>query len=195
MTVRDHTTPRCRERRRVAVRLPRRAPCRWAAAWRCERSARVGKAAGGRPGAGGRIIQLRACKPRAVGAQTSRDEHLAVGQQRGGVTGARGAEAAGGRPGAGGRIIQLRAGQNGCRSLTYTSRDEHLAVGQQRGGVTVSRAVARLPVDDQVPVAGSYSSALSSVAEVVRRCLPRRAPCRWAAAWPCERSARCRGCR
>ena len=48
-----------------------------------------------------------------IGALTPHDEHLAVGQQRGGVTVAPGHHAAGGRPGTGGRIIQFRA----CRTV------------------------------------------------------------------------------
>ena len=48
----------------------------------------------------------------AVFGETSGDEHLAVGQQRRGVTGARCLHAAGGGPDAGSRIIQFRAWQN-----------------------------------------------------------------------------------
>ena len=45
-----------------------------------------------------------------------------------------------------------------------TSCDKHFAVGQQRRRV-IMRAVARLPVAVQVPLAGSYSSALAKVVE------------------------------
>ena len=60
-------------------------------------------------------------------------------------------------PGARGRVVQLRAARCRCRSR----RDEHLARGQQRRRVASARRERGLPVLVQVPVAGSYSSALA----------------------------------
>ena len=56
-----------------------------------------------------------------------------------------------------GRVVQFRAAK--IAAAGQSSGDQHLAVGQQRRRVQ-SRAVARLPVAVQVPLAGSYSSAL-----------------------------------
>ena len=55
------------------------------------------------------------------------------------------------------RIIQLRAAQ--VTTAIVSSRHQHLAEGSSVA-VCESRAVPRLPVAVQVPVAGSYSSAL-----------------------------------
>ena len=52
------------------------------------------------------------------------------------------------------RIVEFRARERWRRDAV-AARDEHLAVGQQRGRVSIARAVARLPVAVQVPVAGS----------------------------------------
>ena len=110
-----------------------------------------GEAAGGRPGPARRIVEFRA-RESSRSVITACDEHLAVGQQRRRVILACGGEAAGGRPGPGRRIVEFRARENAAAVITAC--DEHLAVGQQRRRVML-RAVARLPVAVQVPLAGS----------------------------------------
>src|SRR5207253_2568234 len=68
-----------------------------------------GEAAGGAPGAAGRVVECRAPERKAVGAGTACDEHLAVGQQGRRVKNACGDETAGGRPDAARRIVEFRA--------------------------------------------------------------------------------------
>ena len=120
------------------------------------------EAAGGGPGPAGRIVQFRARRELRLSLCSSCDEHLAVGQQRRRVKAACGAEAAGGSPGPAGRIVEFRARE--IAAAVKSSCDEHLAVGQQRRRVVTARAVSRLPVAVQVPLAGSYSSALARLA-------------------------------
>ncbi len=108
--------------------------------------ARRGETARRAPGAGGRIVKLRAGdKPGA--ALPPRDEYLAIGQQRGGVKLTRSGEAAGGAPHAGGRIVKLRAGKI---DAVKSPRDEQLAVGQQRSGVRIARGGERAGVDKRI---------------------------------------------
>ena len=85
------------------------------------------------------------------------------------------------RPAPARRVIQFRAAR---KAASYPSpRHQHLAVGQQRRRVKPAPG-ARLPVAVQLPLAGSYSSAL-----LRHRChsipLP-PAPCHWAATSPCD---------
>ena len=114
-----------------------------------------GEAAGAAPRPAGRIVQFRAREKRAV--ITSRDQHLAVGQQRRRVQLACGGEGAGAAPHPGGRVVQFRASEIAavvCPPATST-----LPLGSNVA-VCQKRAVLRLPVALQVPLAGSYSSAL-----------------------------------
>ena len=67
-----------------------------------------------RPGPGRRIVEFRAGE-RVAAVVTACDEHLAVGQQRRGVTRG-GGEAAGGRPGSARRIVEFRACETSRRS-------------------------------------------------------------------------------
>ena len=76
----------------------------------------VDEAAGGRPCAAHRIIKFCARKIAAV--MTACDEHLAVGQQRRGVTIARAGEAASCCPCAGRRIVEFRTSETACGMLT-----------------------------------------------------------------------------
>ena len=182
----DRTVPRSREDAAVVV-LPRRAPCRWAATSPCDTRVRW---RGCRWRSRSRSLDrtVPRSRERCRWYQSSCDEHLAVGQQRRRVKLACGAEAAGGAPGAGGRIVQLRARE--IADAVTSSRDEHLAVGQQRRRVMIACG-ARLPVAVQVPVAGSYSSALARTP--LLSILPPPAPCRWAATSPCDNSVRWSG--
>ena len=76
-----------------------------------------------------RIVQFRA-REKPLLVSSSRDQHLAVGQQRRRVIVPCGVEAARGTPGPGSRIVQFRARESAAAVIS--SRDEHLAVGQQR---------------------------------------------------------------
>ena len=96
------------------------------------------QAAGGGPGVGRRVVQLRAGQIAAV-AVAAGDEDLAVVQQRRRVIEACGVQAAGGGPGVGRRVVQLRAGQSAAVALA--AGDEDLAVVQQRRRVIVACGV------------------------------------------------------
>jgi len=72
-----------------------------------------------------------------------------------------GRHAARGRPGAGGGVVELAAGlEREARLVDAAPATRTLPVGR-RVAVCPWRANAMLPVVDQVPVAGSYSSALA----------------------------------
>ena len=162
-----------------ALCLPRPAPCRWAAASPCGVARRVQRAgrASSVPLAG--VVQLGAGNRVPLILSPPSDQHLAVGQQRRRVLVARGAQRAGRSPRPVGRDRTApRWPEHGCRACP---RDQHLAIGQQRRRVVLARVFSE-PVAVQVPVAGSYSSALASA---MPQCRPRPAPCRWAATSPC----------
>lgn len=97
--------------------------------------------AGGCPSVPGRIVQFRARQGDLV--PTANDEHLAVGQQSGGMREARRAEAAGLSPGAGGRIVEFGARDS---RVVKSTHDEHPAIGKQCRGVEVAKGMERTRV-------------------------------------------------
>ena len=102
------------------------------------------------------IVQFRAGKIAAV-IMSPCHQHLAVGQQRRRVRFACGVEAARGTPGPAGRVVQFRAGKIAAVILPLPPAPCRWAATSP---CDKSRAVLRLPVAVQVPLAGSYSSAL-----------------------------------
>ena len=114
------------------------------------------EAARGSPGPARWIVQFRARENAAV--EPSCDQHLAVGQQRRRVFRARGVEAARGSPSParpGRTVPRSRDSRRYIPPATST-----LPLGS-KVAVCSERAVLRLPVAVQVPLAGSYSSALA----------------------------------
>ena len=119
----------------------------------------------------------------AADVTSSCDEHLAVGQQR--------------------RRVSISGRCRGCRwrsrsrspdrtvprSRECRCRQLRLRRAPCRWAATspceTARAVPRLPVAVQVPLAGSYSSALARSRWRLLQVPLRRAPCRWAATSPC----------
>src|SRR5206468_11924261 len=77
------------------------------------------------------VVQFRAVKIVASVVKTSRDEHLAVGQQRRRVNMAWGDEAASGCPGPGGRIVQFRARERAAAARTSCDQ-KRVVEGQRR---------------------------------------------------------------
>jgi len=110
------------------------------------------------PGPACRIVQLRARGPAGV-ARSCCDQDLAVRQQGRGVKITCIVETARGSPGSAGRIVQFGARKDA--DITLPPRDKDLAVSQQGRRVWFCRPPLRLPVVVQVPLAGSYSSALA----------------------------------
>ena len=84
------------------------------------------------------------------------DQDLAVSEQGGRLIRAGRRQRGRGGPRVGRGRIQL-GGREHTRAVA-ASRDKHLPVPEQEA-VALARAFAMLPADDQVPAAGSYSSA------------------------------------
>ena len=116
------------------------------------------EAAGAAPASHGRIIQLRAAQEKTI-ILSSRDQHLAVGQQRRRVQVACGAEAAG-------RCSSFPvAGSYSSALLEGTSKPLNPPATSTLPWAAASRCDRRVRCRDcrccsSVPVAGSYSSAL-----------------------------------
>lgn len=122
---------------------------------------RCPEAARGAPRIRGWVVELRGVQEGAAAIATC-DQDFPIGQQRGGVVPATRVKASRVRPGAGRRIVQL----SGCRpyavGIPPPATRTLPAFGPEVSSVAEwsPRAVARLPVSAQVPVAGSYSSAV-----------------------------------
>ena len=127
------------------------------------------EAAGGSPRPAGRVVQFRAAKSDAAGIYVPLPPAPCRWAATSPCDDACGGEAAGGSPGPAGRVVQFRAGKNSRRYLLP------LPPAPCRWAATSpcdqSRAVLRLPVALQVPLAGSYSSAL------LRELTPLSSPC------------------
>ena len=89
-------------------------------------------AAGGLPGAAGRIIKFATgYLVNRISNETGSNEHLAVGQQGRGMVGACVREATYFRPRSACRIVHFRTRVNLAVDGVVTSRDQHGAVGEQ----------------------------------------------------------------
>jgi hypothetical protein len=114
--------------------------------------------AGGCPSVPARIVQFRARQGDLV--PTANDEHLAVGQQSGGMREARRAEAAGLSPGAGGRIVEF--GKQ-CRGVEVAKGMERTRVGPSRSGRVVEFCSPQ-GENPEIPAATSTRPLASKVA-------------------------------
>ena len=106
-----------------------------------------------------RVVKLRARSSVESSINSAGNQHLSVREQCRRVKLPRGVEIAGGRPGPAKRIVQFR-GCEGNALLPLPAATSTFPPGN-KVAVCSSRAVLRLPVNVQVPVAGSYNSALA----------------------------------
>ena len=110
------------------------------------------EAARGCPGPAGRIVELRARRS-ATAIVSPCHQHHAIGQQGRRMKIASGVEGARGRPGPAGRVVEFRA-RRGTPPLSAPPATSTMPLGS-KVAVCKSRAVLRVPVAVQVPLAGS----------------------------------------